>query len=185
MSSETILYKELPESLRRLDGDHADLTIFMAVWFEKEIRRSMTISESKNEETAAFGASLSKLLIDLATGDHLLRWYEPLSLEVLKGKLIKNEGVHFIGRLQNLTQIDDLKRENFEKLFELLMGRFITPTFDGININEGDSFAVLSSMIPNEDNLKKFYRENHWALILMHVLSSYNLLGLDNSLLIG
>lgn len=151
------------------NAEYIDLA---ANWFRNEFQRAMLMSNIGDEEAKAEGKKLVTLLGQLVTGNYVARYSDTMTHELLTKML---EGATFqrfiFDRVNLLGLVPEFNRAQGDKLLEQLFGTFSTPL--------GTNNPIFISAEPNIKALSIFFKENHWMLLLLFAIASYNLKSFD------
>lgn len=143
-----------------------------ANWFRNEIYRAKVLANNGTEEGMLEGKNLLTLLLQFVTGTYVSRFNDPMTHQLLT-KMV--EGYTFqtfvFTRLNLLGLIPEFSREKSHVLLALLLGTFTTPA--------GTENPVFQSAEPNVKALEIFFKENHWMLLLLFAVASFNLKSFD------
>ena len=152
-----------------------------ALWLKEYIDREIIIVEELKQP-----ATVLTFLTDLVLGDYTSKWFDPLVHGTLVAKT-NNESLQpfLLGKLRLLTLIEDFKPENSEHLLELLSGSIVSDYRGNAAINNSLELApqLRSALQWNQEYVREYFSRNHWMLLLLFIVSSYQLLGYDKTLL--
>ena len=152
-----------------------------ALWLKEYIEREIIIVEELNQPTTVL-----TFLTDLVLGDYTSKWFDPLIHTTLIAKA-NNEFLQpfLLGKLRLLTLVEEFKPENKDELLEILSGSIINDRTRNIVINDSLELApqLRSALQWNQEYVREYFSRNHWMLLLLFIVSSYQLLGYDKTLL--
>lgn len=152
-----------------------------ALWLKEYIEREIIIVEELKQP-----ATVLTFLTDLVLGDYTSKWYDPLIHASLIAKA-NNEALQLflLGKLRLLTLLDEFKPGNKDQLLELLSGSIVNERGNNTFLNNNLELApqLRSALQWNQDYIREYFSKNHWMLLLLFIVSSYQLLGYDKALL--
>ncbi len=152
-----------------------------ALWLKEYIEREIIIVEELRQPTTVL-----TFLTDLVFGDYTSKWFDPLIHTTLIAKA-NNEFLQpfLLGKLRLLTLVEEFKPENKDELLEILSGSIITDRTRNVVINDSLELApqLRSALQWNREYVREYFSRNHWMLLLLFIVSSYQLLGYEKTLL--
>ena len=174
----TLEFKDLLNSEER----NKTFPIFAgALWLKEYIDREIIIVEELKQP-----ATVLTFLTDLVLGDYTSKWFDPLIHTTLIAKA-NNESLQpfLLGKLRLLTLVEEFKPENKDELLEILSGSIISDKTRNVVFNDSLELApqLRSALQWNQDYVRGYFSRNHWMLLLLFIVSSYQLLGYDKTLL--
>ena len=152
-----------------------------ALWLKEYIEREIIIVEELKQP-----ATVLTFLTDLVLGDYTSKWFDPLVHTTLIAKA-NNESLQpfLLGKLRLLMLVEEFKPENKNDLLEILSGSIVSERKRNVAPNDSVELApqLRSALQWNQEYVSEYFSRNHWMLLLLFIVSSYQLLGYDKALL--